>query len=236
MEQLSLSEIDFLSISDKLRQTLGEPEVLHQSSPLAYCTTPLEFLIATILTQATSDRNALNSWFNFKKSFPQPESALEVEEEILREVIRSGGLANQKAKTIRAVLMAIRERSLQLSRNALGESHQLLREMLLSLPGVGPKTAACVLLFGFKLPEFPVDTHIHRIVIRMGWVTPKSSPDEAQRLLSPVIPVELQAPLHILLLNLGRRNCRPRNPNCRECPLNQDCNLGKGLHNANIVL
>jgi endonuclease-3 len=108
--------------------------------------------------------------------------------------------------------------------------------MLLSLPGVGPKTAACVLLFGFKLPEFPVDTHIHRIAIRMGWVTPKTVPEESQQLLSSVIPVDLHATLHILLLNLGRRYCRPHNPNCRECPLNRDCEKGNSLHNINNMI
>jgi endonuclease-3 len=223
MDLISLSKIDFLSIKEKLCKALGEPDLLHQSSPLAYCDTALDVLVATILTQATSDRNALKSWLEFKKIFPEMESVLEKEEEFLVETIRSGGLAKQKAKTIRAVLKSIRDRFSKLSLESPEKDIDLIREMLLSLPGIGPKTAACVLLFGFKLPAFPVDIHIHRIAIRMGWVNSKTSPEETEQILSPIIPADLHAALHILLLNLGRRYCRPHNPNCTECPLNQDC-------------
>lgn len=223
MDQITLSKIDFISIKEKLRKALGEPDLLHQSSPLAYCDTALDVLVATILTQATSDRNALKSWLEFKKIFPEMESVLEKEEEFLVETIRSGGLAKQKAKTIRAVLKSIRDRFSKLSLESPEKDIDLIREMLLSLPGIGPKTAACVLLFGFKLPAFPVDIHIHRIAIRMGWVNSKTSPEETEQILSPIIPADLHAALHILLLNLGRRYCRPHNPNCTECPLNQDC-------------
>lgn len=213
----------FALVEDTLCKSLGEPEMLHQSSPLAYCKTALDVLIATILTQATSDQNALKSWRQFKLTFPEPKSVLAVEESTLIEAIRSGGLANQKAKTIRAVLKAIQARFQKLSLEVLGNDSALAWEILQGLPGVGPKTAACVLLFGLNLPVFPVDTHIHRIAIRMGWVTPKTDPDQTQQLLTSIIPSDRHFSLHILLLNLGRRYCRPHNPNCRECPLNQDC-------------
>lgn len=223
MDRIVLSKIDFISIREKLCKALGEPELLHQSSPLAYCNTALDVLVATILTQATSDRNALKSWLEFKKVFPEMESVLEKEEAFLEETIRSGGLAKQKAKTIRTVLKRVRERFQKLSLEVPEKDIDLIREMLLSLPGVGPKTATCVLLFGFKLPAFPVDIHVHRIAIRMGWVNSKISPEETEQILSPVIPADLHADLHILFLNLGRRYCRPHNPNCLECPLNNDC-------------
>lgn len=213
----------FALIDDALRKSLGEPEMLHQSSPLAYCKTALDVLIATILTQATSDRNALKSWQQFKLTFPEPESILKVEEAALIESIRSGGLANQKAKTIRAVLKVIQDRHQELSLEVLGNDPKTVREFLQSLPGVGTKTAACVLLFGLKLPAFPVDTHIQRIAIRMGWVKPDFDPSETQQLLTSTIPSDYHSSLHILLLNLGRRYCRPHNPNCQGCPLNRDC-------------
>lgn len=213
----------FALINDRLRKSLGEPEMLHQSSPLAYCKTALDVMIATILTQATSDRNALKSWQRFKLAFPEPESILKVEEAVLIESIRSGGLANQKAKTIRAVLRAIQDHHQELSLEILGNDPELVLEFLQSLPGVGSKTAACVLLFGLKLPAFPVDTHIHRIAIRMGWVNQDFDPGETQQLLTSTIPPDYHSSLHILLLNLGRRYCRPHNPNCQECPLNRDC-------------
>ncbi len=213
----------FRKINNVLRKSLGEPDVLHQSSPIAYCNTALDVLIATILTQATSDRNALKSWQDFKRAFPESESVLKADEATLQEAIRSGGLANQKSKTIWAVLKEIQERHHGLSLEHMGDNPELALEYLQSLPGVGPKTAACVLLFGFKLPAFPVDTHIHRITIRMGWVNQQTSPAETQQLLTSIIPARYHFSLHILLLNLGRRYCRPHNPNCQECPLNQGC-------------
>ena len=207
----------FGSVTNLLRQALGEPEVLHQSSPLAYCHTVLDVLIATVLTQATSDRNALKSWRQFKQTFPEPGSVLHADESILKEAIRPGGLANQKAKTIRAILKTIQEHGY--SFDEIGNDHEFLR----GLPGVGPKTLACVLLFGLKIPAFPVDTHIHRIALRMGWVGTQVDPAETQQLLTSLIPAKFHLPLHILLLNLGRWYCRPHNPKCQECPLDKEC-------------
>lgn len=222
-KQLADPDTYFEMLDKLLRKALGEPEALHQSSPLAYCHTPLETLIATVLTQATSDRNALKSWRRFKRTFPEMESVLEADESVLTEVIRSGGLANQKAKTIRVILKMIRERYRGLSLETIEKDHDSIRELLLSLPGVGPKTAACVLLFGFNLPAFPVDIHIQRIAMRMGWVEPRTRPEETQEILTSLIPPQYHSSLHILLLNLGRKYCRPHNPNCQECPLSQEC-------------
>ncbi len=213
----------FRLIDKFLREALGEPEALHQSSPLAHCQTPVEVLIATVLTQATSDRNALKSWRQFKQTFPETESAIEADEFAIREAIRSGGLANQKAKTIRAILKTIRDRPQELTLGEIAKYPDSARKFLQGLPGVGPKTAACVLLFGLNLPAFPVDIHIHRIAIRMGWVEPRTGPEEAQKFLTALIPAQYHFSLHILLLNLGRKYCRPHNPNCQECPLSREC-------------
>lgn len=222
-KHLSNPDKYFTLIDNLLRKAIGEPEALHQSSPLAHCQTPLEVLIATILTQATSDRNALKSWQLFKETFPEPESALYADESAIKEAIRSGGLANQKAKTIRAILNVIRERAQGLTLEKTGKDRESILESLLSLPGVGPKTAACVLLFGLNLPAFPVDIHIHRIAIRMGWIGPRTGPEETQEFLTSLIPSQYHSSLHILLLNLGRKYCRPHNPNCQECPLSHEC-------------
>ena len=223
LKQLANPNAYFSLIENLLRKALGEPEELHQSSPLAYCQTPLETLIATILTQATSDRNALKSWRQFKQPFPEMESVLQADESALTEAIRSGGLANQKGKTIRAILKALRDRYPGLVFEKTEKDQDSIRELLLSLPGVGPKTAACVLLFGLNLPAFPVDIHIQRIALRMGWVKPQTGPEATQEFLTSLIPSHYHFSLHILLLNLGRKYCRPHNPNCQECPLSQEC-------------
>lgn len=220
-DYLTDPNIYFALIDDTLCKSLGEPQKLHQSSPLAYCESALDVLIATILTQATSDRNALASWRQFKQTFPEPQSVLRVEDSVLVDAIRAGGLARQKAKTIRAVMQIIHDRIQGFS---LEEADpELVQELLQDLPGVGPKTAACVNLFGLNRPAFPVDTHIHRIAIRMGWVNLGTDPRKTQQLLTSIIPSCHHSSLHILLLNLGRRYCRPHNPNCQECPLKQYC-------------
>jgi endonuclease III len=213
----------FYKISQSLQASIGDPEKLHQSSPLFYCNSALEVLLATILTQATSDKNALRVWLEFKKAFADLSQVLSASEEDLFTVIRPGGLAAQKAKTIRTVLQNIQDRLGECSLDSLKNDPQLAWDFLNQLPGVGPKTAACTMLFGLGLPQFPVDVHIERIVSRLGWISGKMPLAELQQLLLQQIPPELHADLHILLLNLGRQYCRPHNPDCAHCPLSNEC-------------
>ena len=210
-------------IHRKLTAGLGNPGVLHQVSPLHWCYSALEVLIATILTQATSDKNALKAWQNIKPLCKEPNRLLALDEAELMKAIQPAGIMKRRTQIIRGVLEAIYEKFGEYSLDLLSGDPKSAWEILNSLPGIGPKTAACTMLFGLGLPGFPVDTHIHRIVRRMGWMNPKSTPVECQTLLSEVIPFEYQGSLHILLLNLGRRYCRPLKPECRECPAREFC-------------
>jgi endonuclease-3 len=107
------------------------------------------------------------------------------------------------------------------------------QEYLLSIPGVGPKTAACVLLFSFGKPVFPVDTHIHRVTQRLGILGPKVNAVEAHRQLQAQVPAEIVYPLHLLLIRHGRETCHARNPECAHCVLLSLCPTGKArLHGA----
>jgi endonuclease-3 len=214
---------DFRLIHAKLRSVLGNPSELHRTSPLAYTDNALEVLLATIITQATSDRNALQAWLRYKAGYPSPGMALKEGEERLAETIRPAGLERQRARTIRRVLEAVHSKLGEYSLDRLPQNAAAAMEFLLKLPGVGPKTAACTLLFGLKLPLLPVDIHIHRIAIRMQWVTPQTGPAETQARLNQLIPSHLYEELHILLLNLGRTYCRPRNPKCESCPIRAEC-------------
>ena len=223
MNMKKLDQTHYHQIANTLRTTLGEPKVLHQSSPLAYTNSALEVLIATILTQATSDKNALRAWLEYKKMYTDPEQVLQNGEQQLFNVIHSAGLATQKTKTIMAVLQEIQKTLGTCSLDSLKDNPQLAWSFLNHLPGVGPKTAACTLLFGLGLPKFPVDVHIHRIVRRLGWVNGKLNPEQSQEILTSQLPVDLYQDLHILLLNLGRRYCRPHQPLCQDCPLNGQC-------------
>jgi endonuclease-3 len=94
---------------------------------------------------------------------------------------------------------------------------------LRSLPGVGPKTSACVVLFGLGRPAFPVDTHVHRIARRLGFVAATESAERAHLVLAPAIPAGHHLDLHLNLIRLGREQCRPRAPRCAGCPLRSEC-------------
>lgn len=204
--------------------SLGEPGVLHRSSPLCWCDNALEVLLATILTQATSDKNALKAWQNLKQLCKEPWRILELDEAVLINAIQPAGIMTRRSQTIREVLQVTYRRLGEYSLEPLAKDPKFAWEVLNSLPGIGPKTAACTMLFGLGLPSFPVDTHIHRIALRMGWVDPKSTPVDTQGILSEVVPFEYQGGLHILLLNLGRRYCRPKDPDCANCPVHDFCN------------
>lgn len=214
----------FQILHQKLTSSLGIAQELHLSSPLAYTDSALEVLLATIITQATSDRNALKAWLRFKQTYAQPGEAMEKDEALLLEVLRPAGLENQKCRKFREVLTAVRERLDEYSLDKLASfPPETVWEFLCSLPGVGPKTAACTMLFGMGLPAFPVDTHIQRIAIRMGWAGATTKIETIQNLLKQVIPQQLHRDLHILLLNLGRSFCRPRQPKCDVCPAGDYC-------------
>lgn len=206
-----------------MQQVLGDPQALHRLSPLFYCESALEVLIATILTQATADRNALQAWRNFKATYRDLNQVLQTDAETLYQTIRVGGMAVQKGNAIIRVLQIIAAQLGKLSLDGLKGDPEFAWQFLNNLPGVGPKTAACTMLFGLEMPCFPVDTHIERIAKRQGWVGKRVKPGEIQRQLVERIPEELLADLHILLLNLGREFCRPQNPRCGQCPIGEGC-------------
>ena len=214
---------DFMKVYQLLSQSLGEPDGLHESSPLAHCRSSLEILVATMLTQATSDRNALTAWHRFQEVYPRLEMVVEAGADALAEVIRPAGMAVQRSRAILAVLTKVKEDFGEYSLDSLADDPERAWQYLTALPGVGPKTAACTLLFGFNHPFFPVDVHIERIMKRMKWASPKMNPAEIQRMMGEMIPAQLMGGLHILLLNLGRTHCRPTRPDCAHCPLAGEC-------------
>ena len=103
------------------------------------------------------------------------------------------------------------------------------REWLQTLPGVGPKTAACVLLFGMGRPGLPVDTHVHRVSMRLGLIAPKLPPDKAQTQLEAEVPENDHYAFHVLLIKHGRHRCMARSPSCPECPLLPQCPAGQEI-------
>jgi endonuclease-3 len=190
---------------------------------------PLDGLVGTILSQATSDVNSGRAHRALRAAYPTWDAVLAAPEEELADVIRSGGLANLKARRIQETLAALKEAQGALDLALLDDmSLEGALAWLRRLPGVGPKTAACVLLFDLGRPALPVDTHVYRIAKRLGLIGPKVSADRAH--------VELQAQLepdqvyefHLNMIAHGKRVCRAPLPRCAECPLTGVCNYYQG--------
>ena len=187
----------------------------------------IDELVMTVLSQNTSDANSGRAFESLKARFATWEQVLDAPAEEIADAIRSGGLADIKASRIKSILADIeaREGGLDLSRlNELDD--QSADEYLRALPGVGPKTAACVLVFSMGREAFPIDTHVHRIVRRLGWVDDKSSADQAHRRLGPLVPPEIRYELHMALINHGRNVCKAQRPRCEDCVLLDFCDAG----------
>jgi endonuclease-3 len=186
----------------------------------------LDELVLTILSQNTSDRNSEHAYARMRERFPTWEDVRDAPEAELVEALRPGGLAAQKAPRIQAVLRDLERPDLEwLADRPPDEAMR----WLVALPGVGPKTASCVLLFSLDVPVMPVDTHIHRIALRVGLVPAGTSADAAHALLTEMTPPERMLEAHLLLIRHGRTTCTARRPRCEECVLLDLCDYGQSL-------
>lgn len=189
---------------------------------------PLDELIATILSQSTTNVNSHRAFVSLKKRFPSWEQARRARPATIAEAIKSGGLANVKSVVIRAILNEIKTRCGALSLAWLKDATtQEALGFLTSLKGVGPKTARCVLLFACGQPVFPMDTHIFRILRRLELLPEKCSDTQAHVLIEPLIPSGKQLSLHLNLILHGRQICHPRQPQCQRCCLLDYCSYGQ---------
>jgi endonuclease-3 len=181
-----------------------------------------------MLSQNTTDTNSFRAFRNLKAAYPCYEDLLAAPQEDISELIRVGGLAEMKAGRIREALRRIKADSGTGSVNlrflaGLGASKA--EEYLLALPGVGPKTAAVVLLFAFGFPIMPVDTHVYRVSRRLGLVPEKASIKDAQRILEETVPQGKYLSMHLNLIRHGRLVCRARKPLHERCILRHLCDF-----------
>lgn len=187
---------------------------------------PVDLLVATILSQNTTDKNSLRAFSNLKSCYTDYESLLSASEAQIEEKIRVGGLAEMKANRIKAALEKIKADSGSID---LGFIRKMgLKEAsdyLISLPGVGPKTAAVVLLFAFQKTTLPVDTHVFRVSKRIGLVPEDANIKEAQDVLEKITPQDKYMSLHLNLIRHGRLICKARNPVHSDCALKDICDF-----------
>ena len=188
----------------------------------------LDMLVAVILSQATSDANSYRTYDALKLRFPTWDAVLRAREKTLADTIRLGGLANQKAAVIRELLRQVKERHGSFDLSFLREmpAEEAVR-YLAGFRGVGPKTAACTLLFACGLDLFPLDTHIFRILRRVGLIPPKCSDQFAHEVMNRLVPAGKFYSFHVNLIRHGRALCRPRDPLCERCPIVEYCDYGQ---------
>jgi endonuclease III len=206
-------------IVDRLAAEYGRPVLRPHGAPV-------DELVLTVLSQNTNDRNRDVAYTRLRERFPSWEAVRHAPLEELEEAIRPGGLAPTKSVRIKQILEAIGDDELaHLADAPLDEA----RAELVALPGVGRKTAACVLLFSFGRPDVPVDTHVYRVGGRLD-LWPQRAPferahDELLRLCGD--DGDFAYETHVLLIRHGRRTCVARTPRCAECPLRRMCPEGK---------
>jgi endonuclease III len=204
-----------------LARTFGRPRPGRRDAPL-------DELILTVLSQHTSDVNRDRAYAALRRRFPGWRDVLRARRAEVERAIRAGGLARTKSRVIQDILRRVLQDQGRLDLDVLLTMPLAeARDYLLSLRGVGEKTACCVLLFACGRPAFPVDTHIHRIARRLGWVPTKATPQRTHAILADLIPKARYLEAHLNLITLGRRICRARAPLCPSCPLNRHCRYAR---------
>jgi endonuclease-3 len=190
---------------------------------------PLSELIATILSQNTSDANSGRAFQNLTGRFGNWEQVADAEVGEIAAAIEGGGLSRVKAPRIKVILDMIRQERGSLDLGFLGDMPlPQARAWLEALPGVGPKTAACVLLFSLGRPALPVDTHVYRVARRLGLIANGVSPAQAHSLLEAMVPDGAIYRFHVNMVAHGRRVCRAQRPRCGDCVLVKVCRYGQG--------
>ena len=207
------------AIRDRLRLVYGVPLAGPHGHPIAE-------LILTVLSQSTNDRNRDVAYLALRERFPTWAQVRDAPVAAIEEAIRPGGISRIKSARIKQILEAITRTApgCELSLDWLAErSVPDAQAYLVSLPGVGRKTAACVLLFAFGMHDVPVDTHVSRVGTRLGMFRPRAPFEELHDTMLALAAPGEELELHLNLLRHGRRTCHARRPACAECALLRMC-------------
>lgn len=224
-----------MRIRERLREIYGVPLMEPHGDPIAE-------LVLTVLSQSTNDRNRDVAYLRLRGRFSSWEQVRDAPLAEVEEAIRPGGISKVKSARIQAILRAVTDDGEQRAGRA---PHELsldwlprvplseARDHLTALPGVGRKTAACVLLFAYGLPDVPVDTHVSRVGMRLGLLRDGAPFEELHDEMLALTPRGQELELHVNLLRHGRRTCHARTPECGQCALARMC-PSKGLESVRL--
>jgi endonuclease-3 len=213
----------YAPVSAALRELYGYP-TWRQAYP------PVDELVDCILSQSTTDTNKDRAFALLKAKYPTWEAVRDADTDELINTIRPAGLANQKAPRIQEVLRFITQERGEINIDFLGNLPiEEAKAWLTSMNGVGPKTAAIVLCFAFNRAAFPVDTHIHRLGQRIGFLPEGISADKAHPIMEAIVPPSDYYPFHLNLIQHGREICSARSPACGRCPITDYCDYYRAM-------
>jgi endonuclease III len=217
-----------IRVRERLRQVYGVPRMRPHAHPIAE-------LVLTVLSQSTNDRNRDVAFLRLRERFPSWDAVMRAPVEEVEEAIRPGGISKVKSARIKTILEAIAAGGGRGGRASNHPEHELslhwladapieqARDYLVSLPGVGRKTAACVLLFAYGRHDVPVDTHVSRVGMRLELLEPGAPFERLHDQMLALTPPGQELELHVNLLRHGRRTCYARRPACGECALARMC-------------
>ncbi|HKS26921.1 MAG TPA: hypothetical protein VJS44_03840 [Pyrinomonadaceae bacterium] len=210
-------------IVQNLERAYGVPENKRSSDPL-------DMLVKIILSQATSDTNSHRTFSALKERFASWDAVLRARTSTIADTIRSGGLSNQKAQVIKDILRQIKEEHGTLDLSFLHDfDEEAATDYLRQFRGIGPKTIACTLLFACRKEVFPLDTHIFRVLRRVGLIPQKCTDRRAHQIMNRTVPKGKFYSFHVNLIRHGRALCRPREPLCERCPIVEYCDYGQTI-------
>lgn len=197
---------------------------------------PLDIIIGTILSQNTNDKNSYKAFLNLKKSIKRWDELLQMKPSQVEKLIKVAGLGKQKSKAIINLLKNLQKDNGRISLNHIKQKNdEEIIDELTSHKGIGVKTASCVLLFALDRNICPVDTHVHRILNRIG-IVKTATPEKTFYAIKNFIPEKSAHSFHTNLLRLGREYCTPTNPKCYDCPIESECNYpDKNYSNKRVI-
>ena len=205
------------AVHQQLLEVYGQPQWRSHLDPISQ-------VVSTIISQNTSDVNRDKAFERLRVRFASWEVLRDAPVEAIEEAIRPAGLARQKAPRIKVALQFITQERGELSLDFLKDlSVDEAKAWLTQVKGIGPKTAAIILLFSLGMPAFPVDTHVHRVTQRLGLIGPKVSAEQAHAILEDLLPADIYYSFHLNIIRHGREICHARNPKCEICPLQTLC-------------